>query len=227
MKSAIRNIIIAALIGGVGVAGIVAAAAAGDPSGTAPALIIMGAGVLLAIIVLGYWLITRSDAWKIRSDAWRARKARQAAEYAAEAEASRERWAKQQRANEDYWGIVRLARRGVNARTGKIIDVSSGDRRVYPLAGAVAKFEVGVQQTKVDMGKVVGATVLFGVIGTVAASNSKKDLTRLWIEVTTTEGAIKFDVPASEERAARTFVAEINDNAGVVSDAEMSGSHGG
>ena len=60
----------------------------------------------------------------------------------------------------------------------------------------MAKYEVGVQQSKVDTGKVIGATLLFGVIGTVAASNSKQDLTRLWIEVVTVEGSFKFDVAA-------------------------------
>lgn len=195
-------------------------AAANNPSGVSPALIMMVAGALLMAAVVGYWLITRTDTWKTHAAAWKARKVRQAAEQAAEAKAYRERRAEEQQVSEDRWGIVRLARRGVNARTGKIIDASSGERRVYPLRGAVAKYEIGVQQTKVDMGKVVGATLFFGVIGTVAASNSKQDLTRLWINVSTMEGTLKFDVSASEERRARAFVSEINDNAGVVSDSD-------
>lgn len=83
--------------------------------------------------------------------------------------------------------------------------------KTWPVAGAVATLDEGVATSRRTATRVItGGVVGLGVGAVVGGMIKKKTPGRLYIAVTTTGGAITFDVPAKDEAKAREFVTKVN-----------------
>lgn len=91
---------------------------------------------------------------------------------------------------------------GYKIRDGYLHKVGSTKR--WPLDGASASITMGRERKTVTAGRVVALGLL--------SLAAKKDRTNLYININTPAGPVTIEAPATQERAAHTFVAAINQN---------------
>ena len=98
-----------------------------------------------------------------------------------------------------HWGGLWLA-------NGEIL----ADGKKYPVAGAQAVFENGVQQSRATLTRIGAGAILFGPAGAVVGGLLKKDKSKCYVVITLADGnQLIAEGPAKEQKQAMEFAAKI------------------
>ena len=105
---------------------------------------------------------------------------------------------------------VERTQAGVEARYGLSSFVSNGKFMASgvsrPVAGAVAEFETGGQQTSTTLSRVAGGAIIAGPVGAIVGGMFKKNKSRVYVTVTFPDGQVAvLDGPVKDEKELRAY----------------------